>query len=142
MKTMLAGIALFAALSTAAQAEIVAGTVVDRANQPVANVNVTVTFASRTPPLRTKSDAAGRFTAETAETPVAVTLEKTGFETATMSIAALAPSVMADLHIELLPRLVIIERYMTRSVCGAFQPYEPWDRYVIVPGGMCGTPKH
>jgi hypothetical protein len=141
MKTWLAGIALFAVLAVAAQAETVAGTVVDRSNRPVANATVTVTFASSAP-LQTKTDAAGRFTVETTEPPAALTLRKNGFAWFTLSLAAVAPSVVADLRIRLDPQLVLIEEFRPRSVCGAFQPYQLWDRYDIVPGGPCGAPKH
>ena len=142
MKTWLTGIMMFAALSAAAQAEIVAGTVVDRSsNQPAPNVNVTVTFESGAKPLLTKTDAAGRFSVETTETPAYVTLHSTRYEAFTMSIVAVAPSVMADLYIGLNTKLVMIrDTYGPRSVCGAYQPYRPWDQYVFVPGA-CGAPK-
>ncbi|MEA2785688.1 MAG: Carboxypeptidase regulatory-like domain [Candidatus Eremiobacteraeota bacterium] len=143
MKTWLAGIVLFAALTTAARAEIVAGTVVNSwSNQPVQNANVTVTFASGSMPVHTTTDATGRFMVETTETPVAVTLRRNGFETFTVSIAAIAPSVMADLHIALNARLIMISIDRARSRCGAFQPSQPWDHYELILGGMCGTPKH
>ena len=141
MKTWLAGLALFAALSAAAQAEIVAGTVVERAsNQPAPNVNVTVAFASGTRPLQTKTDADGRFSVETNETPASITLQNSRFETHTMGLVAVAPSVMADLHIGLNYRLVTISVDRARSMCAAFQPYQQWDTYVLVRGG-CGAPK-
>jgi hypothetical protein len=141
MKTWLAGVVMFAALSAAAHAEIVAGTVVDRSsNQPAPNVNVTVTLVSGARPLQTKTDAAGRFTVETNETPVNVTLHGARFETYTMQLVALAPSVLADLHIGLNTRLVTISIDRVRSACRAFQPYQPWDVYVLV-RGSCGEPK-
>jgi hypothetical protein len=142
MKTWLAGIVMFAALSAAAQAEIVAGTVVERAsNQPAPNVNVTVTFASGTRPLRTTTDADGRFSVETNETPASITLQNGRFEPYTMGLTALAPSVMADLHIVVDYRLVTISRDPSRgSACNAFQPSRLWDVYVLV-RGACGTPK-
>ena len=144
MKTWLAGIVLFAALSAIAQAELVAGTVVDRSsNQPVPSATVTVTFASGAKPVQTTTDAAGRFAVETTETPAYVTLKRNGFETFSLSIVALAPSVIADLHIWLNTRLVMMKGDLViRSVCGAFQPPQTWDHYVLVPGGMCGSPKH
>lgn len=142
MKTWLAGLTVFAALTAAAQAEIVAGTVVERAtNQPVANASVTVTLASGAQPVHAKTDAGGRFTIETAGAPASVSVQRGSFfEPYTMTLAALAPSVMADLRIALDGRLVIIERLTTRSVCGAFQPRQLWDHYDLVPGG-CGAPK-
>ena len=143
MKTWLAGIVLFAALSAIAQADLVAGTVVDRSSNPLPNANVTVTFASGANPVQTTTDAAGRFAVETTETPAYVTLKRNGFETFSLSIVALAPSVIADLHIELNARLVMMRGDLViRSVCGAFQPSQAWDHYVLVPGGMCGSPKH
>jgi hypothetical protein len=141
MKTWLAGMMMFAALSAAAQAETVAGTVVDRSsNQPAANVDVTVALASGARPLQTKTDAAGRFTVETNETPATVTLHGPRFETYTMQLVALAPSVLADLHIGLNTRLVSISIDRAYSACRAFQPYQPWDVYVLV-RGTCGQPK-
>ncbi len=141
MKTWLAGIMLFAALSAGAHAEIVAGTVVDRTNRPIPNAIVTVTLASGARPLQTRSDADGRFTVETSETPASVTLQQNGFDPQTMHLAAVAPSVMAELRIELMYKLVTIERYGARSACRAYQPYQPWDVYVVIPGGTCGAPK-
>ena len=141
MKTWLTGIVMFAALTAAAQADIVAGTVVDGSSRPVANVNVSVTFASGTRPLRTKTGADGHFTVETSETPANLTLQGSRFDTYTMGLGALAPAALADLHIELMYRLVIIARDPSRgSVCNAFQPYQTWDVYVLVRGG-CGMPK-
>ena len=141
MKAWLAGLMMFAALSAAAHAEIVAGTVVDRAtNQPVPNANVTVTFASSARPLHTKTDAAGRFTVETTEAPAAVTVGNRLFEAYTMQLGAIASPVIADLHIVLNPQLTRIETYGSRSVCRAFQPYQTWDVYVLV-RGQCGEPK-
>ncbi len=140
MKTWLTGLMMFAALTAAAQAEIVAGTVVDRnTNMPVPNANVTVTFASGAKPLQTKTDPAGRFRVETTQTPASVTALNRIFEPFSMNLDALAPSVLADLRIVLNTRLVMLEHYGPRSVCGAFQPYQPWDRYVLVPGA-CGVP--
>ena len=141
MKTWLAGIVMFAALSTAAQADVVAGTVVDRSNNPAPSVNVAVTFASGARPVRTKTDAAGRFVVETAEPPASITLQSGVFEPYTMGLLAVPSSVMADLHIELMYRLVTIGRDPSRgSACNAFQPSQLWDTYVLVRGG-CGTPK-
>ena len=141
MKTWLAGILMFAALSAAGQAEIVAGTVVDSSsNQPVQNANVTVTFASGAMPMHTTTDATGRFVVETTETPANVTLHRLGFETFTLSITAIAQSAMADLHIALNTRLVNIAIDRARSRCRAFDPAQPWDRYELILG-MCGTPK-
>ena len=58
-----------------------------------------------------------------------------------MALTALAPSVMADLHIVLSYRLVIVGRDPSRgSACNAFQRYQLWDTYVLVRGG-CGIPK-
>src|ERR1700681_120501 len=143
MKTWLAAFTLFAALSTAAQAEIVAGTVVDRSsNQPVPNVTVTVTFTSGAKPAQTRTDAAGYFSIETSETPTYVALSRTGFEPFTMSIVSVAPSVIGDLHLVLNTRLTPMkDDYRQRSMCGAFQPSQSWDHYVIIPGGSCGAPK-
>jgi hypothetical protein len=142
MKTWLAGIVMFAALAAAAQADIVAGTVIDRGtNQPIANANVTVTFASGAKPLHTKTDAAGRFTVETTETPAYVTLISARYETFTMSIAAVAPSAIADLHIWLNTRLTPMKDDLVRRTwCEAFQPSRPWDFYSLMPG-RCGMPK-
>src|ERR1700681_672390 len=99
MKTWLAAFTLFAALSTAAQAEIVAGTVVDRSStHPVPTVTVTVTFTSGAKPAQTRTDAAGYFSIETSETPTYVALSRTGFEPFTMSIVSGAPPGTADSH--------------------------------------------
>ena len=142
MKTWLAGIVMFAALSAAAQAEIVAGTVVDRAtNKPVANAHVMILLKGA-PSLQTKTDAAGRFTVETNATPDFMTVQSRRFEPYSMQLIAVAPSVMADLRIGLNTRLVQIEWYGPRTMCGAFQPHQLWDRYDVVPGGTCGAPGH
>ena len=142
MQTWLAGIVLFAALTAAAQAGIVAGTVVDRAtNQPIANANVIVTLESGAKPLRTTTDAAGHFMVETNETPVYVTLYSPPFDTYTLSVAAVRVSEIADLHIGLYKHIVTMrDDLVRRSLCGAFQPSRQWDVYTVTPGS-CGAPK-
>ena len=138
MKTWLVGFALFAALTAAAQADIVAGTVVDRSNQPVANADVAVTLASGEPPLHATTDAAGRFTVETDGAPASVSVRRGSFfEAYSMALAAVAPSVMADLHVVLNTRLVTIVRDVSRSACAAWQPWQTWDSYNVTPNG-CG----
>jgi Carboxypeptidase regulatory-like domain len=141
MKTWLAAVALFASLTAAAQATVVAGTVVDaRTQQPIVGANVTVVLDSDALPLHATTDAGGRFSVEASATPARVSLERLGFEPYAMALASLAPSDIADLRIALNVRLVLIEELRTRSACAPFQPGQLWDRYVLAPGA-CGMPK-
>jgi hypothetical protein len=139
MKTWLAGLVLFAGLAATAQADIVAGTVIDLASKrPVAGANVTVVVKSGAPPLQTKTDSAGRFTLDVADTPVSVSVQATGFEPYVMHLTAVAPSVTANLQLAVW-RHFVWEHGHYRHLCAAFQPDQVWDRYSFDSGGVCGT---
>ena len=145
MKAWIAAVTMIAALTATTQAtthaEMVAGTVVDAAtNRPLAGAIVTVTFAPRVRPLRTKTDEAGRFTLVTTETPAYVTVTTDRFETFTMALSALAPSVMENLRIPLNRKLTPVSVDVARSACAAWQPMRIWVTYVMTPNG-CGRGK-
>lgn len=144
----LAGIVLFAAMMPVAQAAtvepatLIAGTVLDSTtNRAVVGATVSLVFAPGVPPVETRTDDNGRFAIETMKAPSYVMVRRTGFETYTVTLAGVAESVVADLHIALHPRLILISRHngYWPGPCAAFHPSQLWDSYVLSPRG-CGMP--
>ena len=136
---------LLAALPLAARAEPVAGTVVDATTRaPVAGAPIAVTLSDRSAPVRATSDARGRFALDVPSAPVALTVTTARGAFALYDDYALAGSALRDhsanLQIALHRRLTVIEHYEARSRCRAFQPWQPYDVYEVVPGA-CGVPK-
>ena len=140
MKMWLTGLALFASLVGTARADIIAGSVIDLASKrPVANAKVTVRVESGAPAQQTNTDSAGRFLLDVEEAPFELTVQAPGFDPYVMRLAAVHPSVLANLHIAVWRKIVWEHGMSYRRLCGAFQPGQLWDHYVLDPSGVCGT---
>lgn len=143
MKAWLAGLALFAALSTAAQAELISGTVFDAVTKrPLPGASVVMTMPSDAPALRTYTDALGRFSVETDVIPTDIVVSARYYETMTGATTVIARSGFTGLVLALPPRLINISMHdrfpPVPSACAAFQPRQTTDRYTLI-SGRCGV---
>jgi hypothetical protein len=147
MKTWLVAVVLSAAMMPAAGASpvetatLVAGTVVDTmTNRAVVGATVSLVFAPGVPPVQTRTDDKGHFAIETMEAPTYVVVRRAGFDTYTVTVAGVAQSVAAELHIALNPHLILISHHgYFPGPCAAFHPSQLWDSYVLAPR-RCGMP--
>jgi hypothetical protein len=143
VKAWLAGLALFAALTTPARAATITATVVDAiTKRPVAGADVTMTLSSGAQPLRTTTDREGRFTVETDVIPISIVVSAGRYERYVISTSNVSRAGVTGLVIALTHRMLPLDTdFHPRQLCGAFQPAQLWDRYDLVPGGVCGTQK-